>query len=148
VLRVHEMTNRTPTPALIAEAKEHPNGWVYQIDVEYRSGDYVPPEAIEGAWKVNVKGEIEGEFQPNEHYRPIETSNRALPAYMRRPQANKAGMWISEIDSRCEHLFPEIPEEAFVGYWLIGPDGSITNRFRPSAKYQPDCVKELLKTTR
>jgi hypothetical protein len=145
---VHEMTNRTPTPALIAEAKKHPNGWAYQIDFAYGPNDYVPPEAIEGAWKVNAKGEIEGNFQPNENHRPIEISRRVLPPYMRRPQANKAGMWISEIDPRCEHLFPEIPQEAFVGYWLIGPDGTITNKFRPSAKYQPDRVKELLKTPR
>jgi hypothetical protein len=141
-------TNRPPSPALIAEAKKHPNGWVYQIDVDYRPGDYVPPEAVVGGWKVNANGEIEGAFEPNSNYRPIEVSNRVLPAYMRRAQADEAGMWIAETDPRCEHLFPEIPKEAYVGYWLIGSDGTVTNKFRPSATYQPDRVKELLKTAR
>jgi len=31
----------------------------------------VPPERIRGAWKVNAKGEIEGEFIPNVNYRPL-----------------------------------------------------------------------------
>ena len=60
------------TAAAIAEAKQNPNGWVYAMDgVADPNGD-VPPQRIRGAWKVNSKGEIEGEFIPNPNYRPIE----------------------------------------------------------------------------
>ncbi len=134
-----------PTLATIEEAKKTPNGWVYQIDFSYLHNDYTPPEAIEGAWKVNADGQIEGTFEPNARYRPIEISRRALPLYMRHKQKDEAGMWIVEVDPRCEHLFPKAPVEATVGYWLIGVDGCVTNSFRPSSKYEPDKILELLK---
>ncbi len=53
---------------LIAEAKKNPNGWVYVLDKEYKDKNEVPPEFIKGAWKVNGKGIIEGEFMPNPNY--------------------------------------------------------------------------------
>jgi hypothetical protein len=62
--------NPTITPALIAEAKRQPNGWVYAIDGVSDPNGAVPPERIRGAWKVNANGEIEGEFIPNNKYRP------------------------------------------------------------------------------
>lgn len=134
-----------PTLATIEEAKKTPNGWVYQIDFPYLKNDYTPPEAIEGAWKVNANGQIEGTFEPNTRYRPIEISRRTLPLYMRHKQKDDAGMWIVEIDPRCEHLFPNAPVEATVGYWLIGSDGCVTSNFRPSSKYTPDKISDLLK---
>jgi hypothetical protein len=57
------------TEALIAEARNHPDGWVYAIDGEYGPNDAVPPERIKGAWKVDAKGEIVGEFIANPNYR-------------------------------------------------------------------------------
>jgi hypothetical protein len=137
-----------PTSATIDEAKKNPNGWVYQIDFDYLPNDYTPPEAIEGAWQVDANGVITGVFEPNKNYRPIEESNRVLPLYMQRSQMSEVGMWILEMDLRCEHLFPQIPKEATVGYWLVGIDGKITNKFRPSSKYDPDKIPELLKAER
>jgi hypothetical protein len=37
------------------------------------------------------------------------------------------------------------PKEAYVGYWLICETGAITDKFRPSACYQPGEVAEILK---
>lgn len=135
-----------PTTAIIEEAKKNPNGWVYQIDFQYLPSDYTPPEAIVGAWKVDAYGLIEGDFEPNDSYRPIESSKRVLPSYMRRQQLDEAGMWILEMDPRCEHLFPQIPKEATIGYWLIGTDGKVTNSFRPCSKYDPDKIPSLIKS--
>lgn len=59
------------TPAAIAEAKQKPNGWVYAIDGVADPSADVPPERIRGAWKVNAKGEIEGDFIPNPNYRRL-----------------------------------------------------------------------------
>jgi len=60
---------RQPTPAAIREALKQPNGWVYEIDGNYKATDAVPPDAIKGAWKVNEKGVIEGDYIPNKNYR-------------------------------------------------------------------------------
>jgi hypothetical protein len=60
------------TPAMIAEAKKRPNGWLYAIDGVADSYGDVPPERIRGAWKVNANGEIEGDFIANPNYRPID----------------------------------------------------------------------------
>jgi hypothetical protein len=60
------MTN--PSQEQIAEALKFPNGWVYEIDSDYQGKEQVPPEAIKGAWKVDAKGAIEGEFIPNPNY--------------------------------------------------------------------------------
>lgn len=60
-----------PDAAAIAEAKRNPNGWVYAMDGIADPNREVPPERIRGAWKVNAKGEIEGEFTPNPNYRPL-----------------------------------------------------------------------------
>jgi len=55
-------------PKLILEAKNNPNGWVYVMDKKYEGKEEVPPEFIKGAWKVNEKGLIIGEFKPNPNY--------------------------------------------------------------------------------
>jgi len=59
-----------PTPEARAEARQNPGGWVYAIDGRYDPNAAVPPEAIEGAWRVNDAGEIVGEFIPNPKYVP------------------------------------------------------------------------------
>lgn len=62
--------SRKPPPALVAEARRHPNGWVYEIDAAMASDPYgeVPPTAIIGAWQVDQDGELTGFFQANPNY--------------------------------------------------------------------------------
>lgn len=60
-------------PKLIAEARQHPNGWVYVIDGEFAQDHSVPPERIVGAWKVGPDGQITGEYQANPKYRAVES---------------------------------------------------------------------------
>jgi hypothetical protein len=63
-----------PTAEAIAEAKKHPNEHVYVIEGNYGPNDAVPPHAIKGAWKVDSKGNICGEFIPNPNYRAKKTA--------------------------------------------------------------------------
>lgn len=60
-----------PYTGEIEEAKRNPNGWVYRIAGTFGPADIVPPEAIVGAWKVDVHGEIVGSFIRNEKYDPV-----------------------------------------------------------------------------
>ncbi len=71
--RFDTMRNDTlaPLPGEIAEAKRHPNGWVYRIAGKFGPNDAVPPEAIAGAWKVDEHGRITGEFISNKNYDPV-----------------------------------------------------------------------------
>lgn len=56
------------SPALVAEAKTRPGGWVYEIVGDYGPNDAVPPNAIRGAWKVNEDGEVLGDIQLNPNF--------------------------------------------------------------------------------
>lgn len=58
-----------PSPELLAEARRHPGGWVYEMDGEFGPNDTVPPEAIKGAWEVGENGELTGVYQANPRYR-------------------------------------------------------------------------------
>ena len=49
-------------PALVAEAKSTPGGWVYEIVGDYGPDAAVPPTAIRGAWKFDDEGQIVGDF--------------------------------------------------------------------------------------
>ncbi len=60
----------SPLPGDHAEASENPGGWVYRVRGNYGPNDAVPPEAIEGAWKVDENGKITGDFLPNPNFRP------------------------------------------------------------------------------
>ena len=53
----------------VAEAKANPGGWVYQIAGSFGPTDHIPPEFIKGAFKVDERGNITGEFQANPKYR-------------------------------------------------------------------------------
>lgn len=59
---------RVPPASAVAEAKENPGGWVYEIHGSYGPDDRVPPSAVVGAWKVDEAGEIVGSFIPNPNY--------------------------------------------------------------------------------
>jgi hypothetical protein len=58
-----------PTQEAILEASKNPNGWVYVIDEAFKDIEEVPREAIVGAWKVNEKGVIIGDFITNVNYK-------------------------------------------------------------------------------
>ncbi|WP_132386407.1 hypothetical protein [Novosphingobium sp. PhB165] len=53
-----------------AEARANPNGWVYAIAGGYDDTEAVPPQAIQGAWKVNEHGILTGEFSANPNFDP------------------------------------------------------------------------------
>jgi hypothetical protein len=57
-----------PTSEAMAEARNNPDGWVYVVVGDYDPDGAVPSEAIAGAWKVDVNGEIVGDFIPNPKY--------------------------------------------------------------------------------
>jgi hypothetical protein len=65
------MDKLKPTPEIIAEALKNPNGWVYVIDQAFEDIQEVPREAIKGAWKVNEKGIITGDFILNPNYKDL-----------------------------------------------------------------------------
>jgi hypothetical protein len=58
------------TEEIIKAARENPNSWVYKIEGEFGPEDYVPPEAVVGAWKVDKYGLLTGEFMGNPNYKP------------------------------------------------------------------------------
>ena len=73
------MTNPLPFPdkpsdEAIESAKSMKNGWVYQIDNRYNLSpdDAVPPKAIMGAWQVDARGHIIGDFIKNPNYKGLE----------------------------------------------------------------------------
>ncbi|MDT4952981.1 MAG: hypothetical protein QOJ02_1119 [Acidobacteriota bacterium] len=55
----------------IEEARRNPNGYVYMIDGKYEPDEFIPKEAIVGAWKVDERGNITGEFISNPTYKPV-----------------------------------------------------------------------------
>ena len=57
-------------PALIAEAKTQPGGWVYQIELPAGAdpNGAIPGSAVKGGWKVNDDGDITGDFIPNPNF--------------------------------------------------------------------------------
>ena len=57
-----------PSLREIDEAKKHPNGWLYRIASSCGQTANVAPEAIQGAWKVDEAGRIEGAFISNPKY--------------------------------------------------------------------------------
>lgn len=58
----------SPLPGEVAEARSNPGGWVYRIAGMFRSSETVPPEAVVGAWKVDDRGSIVGDFIANAKY--------------------------------------------------------------------------------
>lgn len=58
------------TPGMRASARRQPGGWLYAVDPEYDPEGAVPPQGIVGAWRVDDRGEITGEFTHNPTYVP------------------------------------------------------------------------------
>lgn len=69
-----------PTESEIQEAKHFPNGWIYRTELAYTRGEYIPPTAIIGAWKVDADGKIVGDFIPNPNYKPQKGSGDSTTA--------------------------------------------------------------------
>ena len=84
------MTDREVSAGLVAEAKNTPGGYVYEIVGDYGPNDQVPPTAIRGAWKVDDHGEIEGDFIPNENFVPPD--ERPRPGNFLTRAARRAGL--------------------------------------------------------
>lgn len=71
----HKNKSRVPPKDAIQEALKNPDGWVYEIDESFKNDEEVPPQAIRGAWKVNSKGVIIGDFIPNPNYLDLSNSD-------------------------------------------------------------------------
>lgn len=54
-----------PTDAERHAARNHAGGYLYRIDPDCDPHGRVPPEKIQGAWKVDAAGNIVGRFQRN-----------------------------------------------------------------------------------
>ncbi len=54
---------------MFAEAKNYPGGWAYKIESNFGPNDHVPPESIVGAYKVDKKGLLTGEFKLNLNFK-------------------------------------------------------------------------------
>lgn len=61
---------RTPSDGARAAALAQPGMWIYEIDPWFDPDGEIPGWGVVGAWKSNDLGEIEGDFNANEGYRP------------------------------------------------------------------------------
>jgi len=127
---------------LLGAAKGQPGGWVYEVDRQYPSDQYVPPEAIRGSWEVGADGKLTGKYAGNPRYRPIEQSTRVLKPFMHAAAKTNRDQWIVEIDERGEKLFPDIPPSLVRGWWYVDKYGKITKEFRPNSLWKPH-LKQL-----
>jgi hypothetical protein len=59
----------------VKAARENPNGWVYKIEGSFGPAEYVPPEAVVGAWKVDEGGNLTGEFVQLARMKSHQTAN-------------------------------------------------------------------------
>jgi hypothetical protein len=143
---IEEMIDKH-SKALADQAKLNPDGWVYEIDWPYGDDEYVPPEAVKGAWKVDPQGQLTDEFQANPNYRAVRKAKRAPRDYMlrvaeadARSPSYSGNEWVVETDPAFDDTFPNTPPEGLIGSWFIGPDGKFTGDFRPNPAYRGDMV--------
>jgi hypothetical protein len=125
------------TPEMHEEAKLNPNGWVYKIDWNFSKDQYVPPEAIIGAYKVDENGKITGDLVENENYSAIIKASRKPREYMNTVIApHMFDNWIVEIDPKFDDQFPNVPIEGQIGRWYLDRNGQYTGDFRPNREYK------------
>ncbi len=73
----------SPSDALRAEARRHPDSWIYEIDPAFHGPGAAPVERIVRAWRTDAGGAILADtFVDNPYYRPAE----ATPARASRPR--------------------------------------------------------------
>ena len=113
---------------VIEEAKDHPNGFVYEYDKRFGVGGRVPSYAIQGAWAVDEYGNVKGDFSPNSNYR--EDKVKRLFEQAQKPPNDK----LLDVDYRL-YGFPRIPSFAIHGYWPVDENGEISERYHPNTKY-------------
>lgn len=58
------------TDTLREQAAQQPGSWIFAIDPHFDPDGKVPPYGVVGAWKVDDRGHLSGEFQHNPKYRP------------------------------------------------------------------------------
>ncbi|GAA3473917.1 type VII secretion system-associated protein [Nonomuraea roseola] len=58
------------TDDLRRQARQSPGTWLYAVDPFFDPNGEVPPYGVVGAWQVDERGEISGEFRHNPGYRP------------------------------------------------------------------------------
>ena len=74
-----EETKHEVTPDVVEAACKNPGGWVYKIEGSFGPDDYIPPEAVVGAWGVDGNGKLTGEFRNNPKY-SAGVSSEKLPS--------------------------------------------------------------------
>jgi hypothetical protein len=119
---------------LIKEAKKNPGGYVSDIDWQYPENQEIPREAIRGSWKVDLDGKLTDHYYLNNNYRKIEEVEKILPKYMIEAARHFKNIWVAEISSDAEDLYPEIPEEKIIGWWYVDINGNITKKFRRNSR--------------
>lgn len=63
------MINRNDIPEGVRkEARNIRDGWVYEIVGDYGPSDAVPPTAIKGAWRIDERGQVTGEYVANPNF--------------------------------------------------------------------------------
>jgi hypothetical protein len=121
---------------IIAEARRNPGGWVYKVDWPYPEDQHTPPEAIIGAFEVDISGALTGKFEANDTYRPVKIASRKARDYMDRIRPDhQRNQWVIEIDPDYDDQFPHVPPEGQIGRWYVGPDGRLSGQFRPNPRY-------------
>ncbi|MFI7609442.1 type VII secretion system-associated protein [Micromonospora sp. NPDC049366] len=58
------------TDEMRRQARLAPDSWIYAVDPAFDSGGAVPGWAVIGAYRVDERGEIGDDFQPNPNYQP------------------------------------------------------------------------------
>lgn len=89
------------------EARRNPGGWIYAVDPAFDPGGEVPPYGIVGAWRVDDRGEITGEFKPNPNYRPSPRALELPPATDPLDEAVQLAATGHGPESRVRELFLE-----------------------------------------
>ena len=108
---------RTPSDGARAAAAAQPDTWIYEIDPWFDPDGEVPGWAVMGAWRSNGRGEIDGEFTPNDDYRPS-----PLARGYRRPLSElESAMQLSVAGYISPEQFAETVARSMV--WVIQLEG-------------------------
>jgi len=118
----------------IVPEEQPPNSWLYAISSEFAETDYVPPEAVKGAWRVNDNRQIEGDFTANDNFIPGLKYDLDWPLYLEPIAKNHANGWVYDIDKeyRAEE---NVPKSRIKGSWKVDENGKILPVFFPNENY-------------
>lgn len=130
-MRVLEMNMKKPN----IPKTQPPNSWMYAISAEFTDKDYVPPEAIRGAWRIGSTKSIEGEFQENENYIHGLKSTKNWPVYLNVIAKEHSNGWVYDIDKEYRNA-ETVPQSRIVGSWKVDETGMILPVFYPNKDYR------------